>query len=161
MSLISFTEELLIDFRELVGEHSGENMAEAVWETLTQYGLIGRVCFIFPVHQVSMLSTLTYLWKIIAFVMDNATNNDTMAAAIERHCREVGVYFSAKESRMRCMPHTIHLAAIKVQIISIPCRTVQVDVFISYLRVSVPCRRQTVRRHSHEVVTIRTALWHH
>jgi hypothetical protein len=27
-------EELLIDFRELQGEHSGENMAEAVWETL-------------------------------------------------------------------------------------------------------------------------------
>lgn len=45
--LISFTEELLIDFRELVGEHSGENMAEAVWETLTQYGLIGRVNLIF------------------------------------------------------------------------------------------------------------------
>jgi hypothetical protein len=32
-------EELLIDFRELVGEHSGENMAEAVWETLKRYGL--------------------------------------------------------------------------------------------------------------------------
>jgi len=27
-------EELLIDFHELVGKHSGENMAEAVWETL-------------------------------------------------------------------------------------------------------------------------------
>ena len=26
-------EELLIDFRELIGEHSGENMAEAVWAT--------------------------------------------------------------------------------------------------------------------------------
>jgi hypothetical protein len=36
-------EELLIDFRELVGEHSGENMAQAVWETLQLYDLIGRV----------------------------------------------------------------------------------------------------------------------
>ena len=36
-------EELLIDFRELVGEHSGENMAEAVWETLKRYGIEGRV----------------------------------------------------------------------------------------------------------------------
>ncbi|KAF9551875.1 hypothetical protein CPC08DRAFT_610532, partial [Agrocybe pediades] len=35
-------EELLIDFRELVGEHSGENMAEAVWETLTTYGIEDR-----------------------------------------------------------------------------------------------------------------------
>ncbi|KAF8523489.1 hypothetical protein BU17DRAFT_16691, partial [Hysterangium stoloniferum] len=72
-------EELLIDFWELVGEHSSENMAKAVWETLTQYGLIE--------------------W-IIAFVMDNATNNDTMVVAIEQCCREVGVYFSAKELRM-------------------------------------------------------------
>ena len=40
------TEELLIDFRELIGEHSGENMAEAVWATLELYGLIGRACFL-------------------------------------------------------------------------------------------------------------------
>ncbi|KAJ6487538.1 hypothetical protein DFH09DRAFT_839390, partial [Mycena vulgaris] len=32
-------EELLIDFRELMGEHSGENMAEVVWNTLEIYGL--------------------------------------------------------------------------------------------------------------------------
>jgi len=36
-------EELLIDFGELLGEHSGENMAEAVWETLVMYGIEGRV----------------------------------------------------------------------------------------------------------------------
>jgi hypothetical protein len=34
---------MLIDFRELVGGHSGENMAEAVWQTLETYGLLGRV----------------------------------------------------------------------------------------------------------------------
>jgi hypothetical protein len=39
------TEELLIDFRELIGEHSGENMAEAVWATMEAYGLIGKVSF--------------------------------------------------------------------------------------------------------------------
>ncbi|KAJ7190813.1 hypothetical protein GGX14DRAFT_306071, partial [Mycena pura] len=32
-------EELLLDFRELMGEHSGANMAEIVWETLELYGL--------------------------------------------------------------------------------------------------------------------------
>jgi hypothetical protein len=36
-------EELLIDFRELLREHSGENMAEAVWETLAMYGIEGKV----------------------------------------------------------------------------------------------------------------------
>jgi hypothetical protein len=38
------SEELLIDFRELEGEHSGANMAEATWETLTCYGIENRVC---------------------------------------------------------------------------------------------------------------------
>lgn len=41
-------EELLIDFRELVGEHSGENIAEAVWETLTYYNIQNKVKFTAP-----------------------------------------------------------------------------------------------------------------
>ena len=36
-------EELLIDFRELIGEHSGENFAEAVYETLQLYELKDKV----------------------------------------------------------------------------------------------------------------------
>ena len=39
------TEELLIDFRELISEHSGENMAEAIWATMELYGLVRKVCF--------------------------------------------------------------------------------------------------------------------
>jgi hypothetical protein len=34
---------MLIDFRELVGEHLGKNMAEALWQTLEMYGLLGQV----------------------------------------------------------------------------------------------------------------------
>jgi hypothetical protein len=41
--LIPNLEELLIDFRELVGEHSGENLADAVWKTVEMYGIEGRV----------------------------------------------------------------------------------------------------------------------
>jgi len=36
-------EEPLTDFWELLGEHSGKNMAEAAWETLVMYGIEGRV----------------------------------------------------------------------------------------------------------------------
>ena len=112
--MIVISEELLIDFRELSGEHSGENMAEVVWETLKRYDLIGRVSsseIIIAVRPVSVKCLL----QIISFVMDNATNNNTLVAAIEQCCTEANIYFSAMESRMRCMPHTVHLAAIKVQ----------------------------------------------
>ena len=37
------SEELLIDFRKLVREHSGKNLAHAVYETLNIYGLKGHV----------------------------------------------------------------------------------------------------------------------
>ena len=111
-------EELLIDFCELSGEHSGENMAQAVWETLTQYGLIGRVSLLVMDNHVGGLIFIHSL-KVIAFVMDNAANNDTLLRAIEKRCDEVNVYFSATESRLRCMPHTVHLAAIKVTSISV------------------------------------------
>lgn len=52
----------------------------------------------------------------MAIVMDNASNNDTMMEAIENQCVIAGIKFSAKQARMRCMPHTIHLAAIKVSL---------------------------------------------
>jgi len=43
-SLIFCVEELLIDFRELMGAHSGENVAAVVWSTLELYGIENRVC---------------------------------------------------------------------------------------------------------------------
>jgi len=52
----------------------------------------------------------------MAVMMDNASNNDTLMEALESKCHEAGMEFSASDSRMRCMPHTIHLAAIKVNL---------------------------------------------
>ncbi|KAI0757503.1 hypothetical protein C8Q80DRAFT_1074385, partial [Daedaleopsis nitida] len=69
------------------------NMANTVWETLEQYGLVGR---------------------IMAINCDNATNNDTMMEALEEKCQALGIPFSACVARMRCMPHTVHLAALQV-----------------------------------------------
>lgn len=40
---VDIVEETLIDFCELSGEHSGENMCEEVWDCLTNYSLEGRV----------------------------------------------------------------------------------------------------------------------
>ncbi|KAJ7123023.1 hypothetical protein C8R44DRAFT_876212 [Mycena epipterygia] len=48
---------ITIDFRDLIDGHSGENMAASMWETVEKFGLIGQ---------------------ITSFVMDNATDNDTL-----------------------------------------------------------------------------------
>ncbi|KAJ7726133.1 hypothetical protein B0H16DRAFT_1429636, partial [Mycena metata] len=68
-------------------------MATAVWATVEKFGLVGR---------------------ITAFVMDNATNNDTMVLSFARSCSQMGIRFSVSDGRMRCMPHTIHLSALKL-----------------------------------------------
>lgn len=47
-------------------------------------------------------------------MLDNASNNDTFVDGIKSRCNKAGVPFNAKWARLRCMPHTIHLAAIKV-----------------------------------------------
>jgi len=46
-------EEMLLDFQELIGEHSGENMADVVWSTLEEYGLLKKVpnLYIFFLYQ--------------------------------------------------------------------------------------------------------------
>ncbi|ESK82036.1 restless-like transposase, partial [Moniliophthora roreri MCA 2997] len=85
-------EECLIDFLELIGEHSGENMCKVVWNAVEKYGLLG--------------------W-IVAFVMDNATNNDTLVEAFAQRCHEASVDFSVCDACMRCLPHTVHLAALQ------------------------------------------------
>ena len=72
------TEELLIDFRELIGEHSGENMAEAVWAMMELYSLIGKVSF----QAGSPLHLLTHS-QVIAIAMDNASNNNTLMTSLE------------------------------------------------------------------------------
>ncbi|KAJ7760675.1 hypothetical protein DFH07DRAFT_740646, partial [Mycena maculata] len=51
---------------------------------------------------------------ITAFVMDNATNNDTLVEEFGSICKERNIRFSTTDARMRCMPHTIHLSALKV-----------------------------------------------
>ena len=46
--------------------------------------------------------------------MDNATNNDTMMVELQVRLAEKGIAFSAKDARMRCLPHVIHLAALEL-----------------------------------------------
>ncbi|KIY43729.1 hypothetical protein FISHEDRAFT_62766 [Fistulina hepatica ATCC 64428] len=91
--------EILIDFQELLCEYTGQNMAEVVWETLNLYGLIQK---------------LTELLKISAFVIDNATNNNTMVEVFAEKCYKHHIHFSVKDGRGHCMPHTMHLAALKL-----------------------------------------------
>ena len=62
-----------------------------------------------------IISLLSYP-QIIAIIMDNASNNMLMMP-LEWRCQEQGILFSAQDA---CMPHTVHLAAIKVLMLLVP-----------------------------------------
>jgi hypothetical protein len=73
------------------------------------YGLIGKV------NLGSLINgCLVNDSQVIAIVMDNASNNNTLITSLEQWCEEWGVPFSPQDAQMHCMPHTVHLAAIKV-----------------------------------------------
>jgi hypothetical protein len=52
----------------------------------------------------------------MGFNMDNAPNNDTMIDHLALKFELAGIAFDATAARIRCMPHTAHLSAIKVPI---------------------------------------------
>ena len=51
-----FLEELLIDFQELIGQHSGENMVSVVWSTLDMYNIQDKVYLSHKFHFYIMIT---------------------------------------------------------------------------------------------------------
>ena len=51
--------------------------------------------------------------KVFAFMLDNATNNNTMIEGIQRRAELVGIRMKTPWVHLRCLPHKVHLAAVK------------------------------------------------
>src|SRR5271163_362395 len=72
----------LIDFREIDGSHSGENMAEVIYTMLNDLGIVNKVVFNEGFSQnYYMKRSLIFsvCFQSLCFTTDNATNNDTMS----------------------------------------------------------------------------------
>ena len=67
----------------IVGNHSGENIAKILIETIDEYGIQGKVLS-YSLHSVSLLYNCTIM-QVGWFTADNATNNDTAIRAVAEH----------------------------------------------------------------------------
>jgi hypothetical protein len=76
--------DLPIALPQLMGAHTGENMAEIVLKVFEDFGILPS--------------------QVGYFTLDNASNNDTAIASI---ANKMG--FVATERRLRCGPHTLNL----------------------------------------------------
>jgi hAT family C-terminal dimerisation region len=80
----------LLGMRRLDGAHSGENICEAFWEVVLDYGLTKRIGY---------------------FMLDNATSNDTALTILRKKLRDMSIpkFFSVSHRRLRCFGHIVNL----------------------------------------------------
>lgn len=84
---------LVVRIKELEGQHSGENMAEAIMEFVREYGIASKVGY---------------------FMMDNASNLNTMIDKVSDDLeREFDVFYNPLPHRLRCFGHIINLAVME------------------------------------------------
>ncbi|XP_078436357.1 putative transcriptional regulator tpeD [Wolffia australiana] len=79
--------ECVLAIRQLEGSHTGECLSEIVLEVLAEFKLSEKLC---------------------AITTDNASNNTTMMAILERELRPVNARFTAKR-HVLCIAHVINL----------------------------------------------------
>ena len=94
-------------------------------------------------------------------MLDNTSNNDTFVDGIEHCAKKAGVPFNASWARLCCMPHTIHLAAIKLcSLINSTWLACRFMVYSS-LRALVLFQAQRAGKLLHVQVTTKKLPWHH
>jgi hypothetical protein len=90
-------EEILLDFVELHGAHSGQNMASAI---------------------ASVVSELDISNKLVALVSDNASNNGTLVDHLETELQGASNYsgtrWDSTKGHIRCLSHVIHLSVMSL-----------------------------------------------
>ena len=79
----------LLVIREINGAHAGENIGQAVYDTMKEFGICEKIGY---------------------FMGDNASNNDTTIQSINRRLQEDRFdSFQWEERRLRCWGHIMNL----------------------------------------------------
>ena len=65
----------------------------------------------------------------MVFMMDNASNNNTLINEIVTHVREQNITMNNEWVCFCCMPHTVHLAVLKVNIWFFHCCNIIIQLF--------------------------------
>jgi hypothetical protein len=80
---------LILDFVPLEGEHTGENLCEALVATCERFNILP---------------------KILGIATDNASNIDKLLCCFKTACLDRGVTFDKEEQHVRCVAHITNLA---------------------------------------------------
>jgi len=86
-------------FTPIVGNHSGENIAKILVETIDEYDIRSKV-FTLP-SLPCLFCLIKLLWQFGWFTADNATNNDTAIRAVAEHIDPTGDEWDPVQHRVR------------------------------------------------------------
>lgn len=91
----------LLAIHQVIGSHSGDNLAETFVEIIKKAGIINRVSFNHSRLLYSYSRLTMPLMKIGCITVDNASNCDTMMIGIEARLRAQGLSFHHDGNHIR------------------------------------------------------------
>ena len=94
-------------------------------------------------------------------MLDNASNNDTLVEGIQKRAQAEGIYINAIWARLRCMPHTVHLSAVKASsFMCMQVNDIDTNIFVSFSKQWGPYHRLKVKRLHQGAATTRIQQRH-
>lgn len=102
-------QEVVIGFREILGRHTGANIAACFHSIMSEYGLVNKVCTFHGrnfKNLVRLKMSNSFCFQLFCISSDNASNNTTF---IREYCRLTGSFHV--DRHIRCFAHILHLAA--------------------------------------------------
>jgi len=131
-------QSIVLAFSCLQGSHTGENLANTVYETLTLYGIE------------QSLGCIT---------MDNASVDDKLCKQLEQKLHDFGQAWKRKDGQVRCMPHVLNLAAQKILLVLKAEATIPEEVLAEAEGPGIRRRGQDEESESANVLAVSPALW--
>ncbi len=104
-------QDSLLDFIDLSGPHSGENLCNAFVKSCCEFGILEKVNFQYDIYfnLKNHTNKIVYYFQIFAITSDNASNNDTLMRYLETICQNEGIPFDAVNSHCRCIAHIMNI----------------------------------------------------
>lgn len=101
----------LLDFIELHGAHTGDNIGQVTFDSMKELGIVCQVSDAYFISYFAF-TLIPYFVQMISQTTDSASNNDTGFAKLSALISQSGIAtkWNLSESQIRCLAHIIHLA---------------------------------------------------
>ena len=104
-------QSLIIDFIQIWGAHTGENIRKAFIEGLENFNIQTKVSlfFYFILFYLNIFNCLFNLYQVMEIMTDNTSNNKTFIQSMTTWAREQVISFNTPINHFSCFAHILNL----------------------------------------------------